>query len=183
MNETQKFRAVARIVACFNDRMAGKKVAVLGFAFKEGTDDTRESCSVDLVKGLLREGASASIYGPFVEKGQILKDLGFEKEPLNNSLKICQSAEEACDGSHAVLVATNWDLFGTKPKVIGNETATLDEHVLGNRRVSGDTKEAMNNNQNANGDTRSTSRNPPSNNIITRDFDYVDDSSTGFVEL
>ena len=119
INEKQKSRSVARIVSRFNNNMNGKKIAILGFAFKENTGDTRESCAIDLVKGFLHEGASVSIYDPLVQESQIREDLGIDCAAdggLDNRLTICQSGEEACTGAHGVLVATNWGTFKVKPK-------------------------------------------------------------------
>jgi UDP-N-acetyl-D-mannosaminuronate dehydrogenase len=92
-----------------------KKIAVLGFAFKEGTGDTRESCAIDLVRGFLSEGASVSIYDPCVKESQIIQDLGAGFVDFHSgSLKICQSGEEACEGAHTVVIATKWDIFKVK---------------------------------------------------------------------
>ncbi|KAI1872480.1 hypothetical protein JX265_005360 [Neoarthrinium moseri] len=136
INETQKSRAVSRIVSRFNNSMGGKKVAVLGFAFKEGTGDTRESCSIDLVKGLLHEGALVNIYDPYVDKSQILKDLGFGEESSGGSVKICQSGEEACEHTVAVLVATNWDMFRVNPKALMNGVKSSYDDTNGEKEAS-----------------------------------------------
>ncbi|KAL6229777.1 UDP-GlcDH 4 [Aspergillus navahoensis] len=119
INERQKSRAVARIVARFHNSMDQKKIAVLGFAFKAGTGDTRESCAIDLVKGLLCEGAVAAIYDPCVKESRIRKDLGIDEETKMGSHKrvqVCASGDEACEGAHAVLVATNWEMFRVQPR-------------------------------------------------------------------
>lgn len=118
VNERQKSRTIERIASHLNNSMGNKKIAVLGFAFKEGTADTRESCAIDLIKGLLREGSSVAIYDPCVEKSQIYQDLGIDElgnSDFNCALRICSSGEEACDSAHAVIVATNWDIFQTNP--------------------------------------------------------------------
>ncbi|KAK9777071.1 hypothetical protein AB5N19_12400 [Seiridium cardinale] len=107
VNEGQVPRCIGRIVARFNGNLNGKRVAVLGFAFKENTSDTRESCAIAMVRGLLEEGAEISVYDPWVPVDQIRRDLGAGADLT----EICKSAEEACGGAHIVVVATNWDIF------------------------------------------------------------------------
>lgn len=114
INTNQKLRSVARIVSRFNNNMERKTIAVLGFSFKENTADTRETCAIDLVNELLREGASVNVYDPWVSEQQIYDDLGTDKD--DSLLKVCGTGEEACGGAHAVLVATNWDMFRVIPK-------------------------------------------------------------------
>ena len=52
-----------------------KKIAILGFAFKSNTNDTRESPAISICKDLLVEGAILSIYDPKVKSSQIKLDL------------------------------------------------------------------------------------------------------------
>lgn len=95
INVKQNLRSVACLVARFNNSINMKKIAVLGFAFKKGTGDTRESCAIDLVQGFLSEGASASIYDPCAKESQIIQDLGADLVDFHSgSLKICQSGEK-----------------------------------------------------------------------------------------
>lgn len=132
VNERQKYRAIERVASRLNNSMGNKKITVLGFAFKEGTADTRESCAIDLVKSFLREGSSVAIYDPCVEKQQIYKDLGIA-EPGNSEfnavLKVRSSGEEACDGAHAIIVATNWDIFQTNPAIPDESVANAGTHT------------------------------------------------------
>ena len=53
-----------------------KKIAILGFAFKADTNDTRESSAISICKNLLVEGAKLSIHDPKVNENQIKFDLG-----------------------------------------------------------------------------------------------------------
>ena len=55
--------------------VSGKKIAILGFAFKANTNDTRESPSINIHKDLIEEGATLHIYDPKVEYEKIKKDL------------------------------------------------------------------------------------------------------------
>ncbi|KAF8729650.1 hypothetical protein HU200_017602 [Digitaria exilis] len=64
MNEYQKSQFVRRVVSSMFGTVAGKKVTMLGFVFKKGIADTRESPAVDVCWGLLGDRADASVYDP-----------------------------------------------------------------------------------------------------------------------
>lgn len=117
MNEHQKDRFTKRIISCLFNTLRGKKIAVLGFAFKKDTSDTRESPAITLVSNLLDEGAQIGIYDPQVKEQQIRDDLladGVDLQRLTSSVAICPSPYEACDGADAVVVMTEWDEFSNK---------------------------------------------------------------------
>ncbi|XP_025923660.1 UDP-glucose 6-dehydrogenase-like isoform X2 [Apteryx rowi] len=75
LNEYQRRRFAARIVSCLFNTVTDKKIALLGFAFKKDTGDTRESSSIHISKYLMDEGARLHIYDPKVKKEQIMQDL------------------------------------------------------------------------------------------------------------
>lgn len=66
MNEYQKSRFTAKVIQALFNTVSGKKVTLLGFAFKKNTGDTRESPAIHVAKTLLDEGASINIYDPKV---------------------------------------------------------------------------------------------------------------------
>ena len=75
MNDYQRRRFATRIIACLFNTVADKKLALLGFAFKKDTGDTRESSTIYVSKYLLDEGAKLHIYDPKVPHKQIIADL------------------------------------------------------------------------------------------------------------
>ncbi|KNZ81036.1 UDP-glucose 6-dehydrogenase [Termitomyces sp. J132] len=92
------------------------KRAVLGFAFKADTGDTRESAAITLIRDFQAERALINIYDPKVEHSQIWADLQEASPlvPLDNIKKqvtICNSALEACKDAEAVVIATEWKEF------------------------------------------------------------------------
>ena len=95
--------------------MAGKRIAILGFAFKKDTNDTRESPAITVCRDLLAEEAHLAIYDPRVPGDKILEDLGIISGELpvedGNSVDIVDDAYEACEGAHAVAILTEWDEF------------------------------------------------------------------------
>ena len=62
--------------------LSGKKIAVLGFAFKSNTNDTRESAAIKICEDLLNEGAQLFIHDPKGESDQISIDLKRDQNPL-----------------------------------------------------------------------------------------------------
>jgi UDPglucose 6-dehydrogenase len=112
MNDWQKNRFTKQIVHTLFNTVSGKRIAVLGFAFKKDTNDTRESAAISVVRGLLEENATVVVYDPKVPAEEIRRDvLGIDKE--DSRLLVAESAEEAADGAHALAVLTEWDQFKT----------------------------------------------------------------------
>tara|TARA_R100000935_G_C2829875_1_gene164420 strand:+ start:253 stop:1647 length:1395 start_codon:yes stop_codon:yes gene_type:complete len=115
LNDHQKRRFAANIVKTLFNTVSGKKIAILGWAFKKDTNDTRESAAIYVSDYLLNEQAEIVVYDPKVTAEQIYSDLdylGSRSDSENRSLvKVVDSAEEACNNSHAVAVLTEWDEF------------------------------------------------------------------------
>jgi UDPglucose 6-dehydrogenase len=110
MNNWQKARFTHQIVQALFNTVSGKRIAVLGFAFKKDTNDTRESAAIDVVRGLLEENATVVVYDPRVPAEQIRRDvLGAGRD--DKRLVIASSAAEAAAGAHALAVLTEWDEF------------------------------------------------------------------------
>ena len=87
-----------------------KKIAVLGFAFKSDTNDTRETAAIQVCSDLLEEQATVTIYDPEVKEDKIKKDLG-ERNVSKGQLKVCSDPYEACKESHAIAILTEWTEF------------------------------------------------------------------------
>lgn len=116
MNEYQKSRFTGLVIKALFNTVSGKKVTLLGFAFKKNTGDTRESPAIHVAKTLLDEGASINIYDPKVEESQIFYDLTHASvsdspELVKKSVKVFGDAYSATAGAHAIVVCTEWDEF------------------------------------------------------------------------
>jgi len=110
MNDWQKRRFASRIVGSLYGSVADKKIAILGFAFKKDTNDTRESAAIAVCRDLLGEQANVVVYDPKVPEDEIRRDvLGKGKEDAK--LSVVHSAYEAAKGAHAIAVVTEWDEF------------------------------------------------------------------------
>ncbi|MCE7028045.1 UDP-glucose dehydrogenase family protein [Jiella avicenniae] len=100
INDSRRFRILKRIEAAMGDKLSGKRLAVLGLAFKADTDDVRDSPAVDIVHALLEEGAEVRSYDPVARFA--VDHRGYSQ---------CDSIAAACEGASAVLVATEWADF------------------------------------------------------------------------
>ena len=117
INNWQKKRISKLIVQKLFGTVTGKRIAILGFAFKANTNDTRESPSIGIVLDLLEEGAQLSIHDPKVESEQIARELNQAPIQLSSSSALddlestwrkASSIEESVKGADAVLVLTEW---------------------------------------------------------------------------
>ncbi len=115
MNDYQKRRFSTKIVRTLFNTVSDKRIAILGFAFKKDTNDTRESAAIYVCRDLLEENACLAIYDPRVSDEQIRRDLEQrEVNPdgsINDQVSFCDDAYEACRGAHAVVILTEWDAF------------------------------------------------------------------------
>ncbi|KAG8688997.1 UDP-glucose 6-dehydrogenase 1 [Ceratobasidium sp. 395] len=116
MNDHQKRRFSKRVVDTLFNTITGKRIAVLGFAFKADTGDTRESAAITLIRDFLSEKAFVNVYDPQVEKDQIWLDLQ-EADPassldkIQKQVTIHESALDACKNAEAIVIATEWKEF------------------------------------------------------------------------
>jgi len=112
MNDYQKQRFSSKIVRTLFNSVADKRIAVLGFAFKKDTDDTRESAAINIVRDLLAEQANVVVYDPKVPATEVVSDV-LGKGQTNSRLTVAASAYEAAKGAHAIAIVTEWDEFKT----------------------------------------------------------------------
>jgi len=119
LNAWQQHRISALLVRQLFGTVTGKRIAVLGFAFKADTNDTRETPAIRICGNLLEEGAQLAIFDPKVPAEQIALDLA--QAPQQGGLVTGASGEgvwqtaasplEAAAGADAVLVLTEWQQF------------------------------------------------------------------------
>ena len=147
MNDHQKRRFAANIVKTLYNTVSGKKISILGWAFKKDTNDTRESAAIYVTDYLLNERAEIVIYDPKVKAEQIYADLEYlgthNSEEIRSRIKVVNSSMEACKDAHAVAVLTEWDEFKgmdwdsvfdsmLKPAFLFDGRRFLDKEVLKN---------------------------------------------------
>src|SRR5712692_6198490 len=102
INEDQRQRFLRKVRSALWT-LRGKRLGVLGLAFKGGTDNIRESPAIFLVQALLQEGCKITAYDPAaMERTQ---------EVMISNLKFANSAYEAASGADALLILTEWEEF------------------------------------------------------------------------
>ncbi|OTB03883.1 hypothetical protein M426DRAFT_59648 [Hypoxylon sp. CI-4A] len=123
MNEYQRDRFSQRVIRCLNNTLVGKKITLLGYAFKANTSDTRESPALEIIKTLLEEGPKEiAIYDPCCnpvvvrdEIKQLIRGQLVLKED-GGPVAIYSNVNAACHQSHAVLITTEFDEFRNTPE-------------------------------------------------------------------
>jgi len=104
INEEQRQRFIRKVRSALWT-LRGKKLGVLGLAFKGGTDDIRESPAILLIKSLQAEGCEICAYDPAAQERA--------KEALNSSIKHAENSYEAAEGADALLILTEWEEFAS----------------------------------------------------------------------
>jgi len=136
MNEYQETRFVENMVSGMFNTVAGKRIAILGTAFKADTGDTRESPAIAVCRGLLEEHADLVLSDPHALENTRL-DLG----PDANRVQYEPDPYAAASGAHAIAVLTEWDLYAkldyrrifasmTQPAFIFDGRNILDHQCL-----------------------------------------------------
>ena len=115
INNYQKTRFAKNIIKELFNNVSGKKITILGWAFKKNTNDSRESAAIEIADILIENGALINVYDPKVSSDRILSDLkeiNNKKEKQNkNSITICNDPYDAIDKSHAIAIITEWEEF------------------------------------------------------------------------
>jgi UDPglucose 6-dehydrogenase len=116
INEAQPGKMLAMLRKHLPD-LRGRRIAVLGMAFKPGTDDIRESPSLPVTRALLDAGAAVTAYDPVArhEAERVFGDRVVFRESL----------EGAVDGAEAVLLMTRWPEFDALPALMRDSPALL----------------------------------------------------------
>jgi UDPglucose 6-dehydrogenase len=113
MNDYQKRRFGETIVGAMFNTVAGKKIGVLGIAFKKDTGDVRETPAADVVGMLLEEGAHVAVYDPQADPEDFALELRSRRKGVDGlrNLSHVQSVSEAAKDAHALVVLTDWAEF------------------------------------------------------------------------
>ncbi len=102
VNAAQKARMARKIRKALGGNEAGKKIAILGIAFKPETDDIRDAPSITIISTLQEHGATVRAHDPQAmhEAAKVLQDVTF-----------CSGPYEACEGADAVVLLTEWNEY------------------------------------------------------------------------
>jgi UDPglucose 6-dehydrogenase len=102
-NRAQHARMVEKIEAAVGN-LKGKRIALLGLAFKPNTDDIREAPPLAIARGLLRRGANVVGHDPVAMDN-------VAASPMGTELEFALDAYSAADGADAVVLATEWNQY------------------------------------------------------------------------
>ncbi len=104
INEEQRQRFLKKVRGALWT-LKKKRLAVLGLAFKDGTDDVRDSPAIEIVKGLLEEGCNIVAFDPAA--------MDRARGVLNDSISYAPDADAAAKGADALLILTEWKEFAS----------------------------------------------------------------------
>jgi len=114
INDYQKARFARKIIDHLGGSLIGKKIGILGWAFKANTNDSRESASIYISELLYNAGAELEVYDPQVSRQNILNDIKFYwKENINelpDRIKISEKPS-SFDDFDAIAILTEWEEF------------------------------------------------------------------------
>ena len=102
VNDDRKASMVERVERAVGGYLKGKKVAVLGLAFKPNTDDMRDAPSIPLVNALVERGAEVSAFDPVARE---------QAEKVFSGIEFASDAYAAADGADVLVIVTEWDEF------------------------------------------------------------------------
>jgi UDPglucose 6-dehydrogenase len=102
VNDDRKAGMVDRVERALGGSVSGRRIGILGLAFKPNTDDMREAPAIPLIKALLERGASVSAFDPVAHH---------QAEELLSGIDFAGDAYAAADGADALVIVTEWDEF------------------------------------------------------------------------
>ncbi|HEX4603867.1 MAG TPA: UDP-glucose/GDP-mannose dehydrogenase family protein [Candidatus Angelobacter sp.] len=102
INEEQRIRFIRKVKGALRT-LKGKRLAVLGLAFKDGTDDVRESPAIKVIEQLLQEKCQIIAFDPAA--------MDRARQMLGNRIRYAPDAYTAADGADALLILTEWKEF------------------------------------------------------------------------
>lgn len=106
LNEYQQERFIRTMLSAMFNTLAGKKVCLLGFAFKANTGDTRESPAIPVARRLLEEHARIVISDP-----QALSNAKIDLKDYDGKIHYVENPYQAAAGCDALCVLTEWELY------------------------------------------------------------------------
>jgi UDPglucose 6-dehydrogenase len=101
VNDDRKAHMVERVARAVGE-LDGKRIAVLGLAFKPNTDDMREAPSIPLIQGLVQRGAKVSAFDPVARE---------QAETIFSDIEFALDAYAAAADADALVIVTEWDEF------------------------------------------------------------------------
>jgi len=117
INDYQKERFAQKIINHFGGDLTGKTIALMGWAFKANTNDSRESAAIYIAAYLYKAGATLKIYDPMVGAEAMTKDVqaywptDLEAQVNTDRFVVVQDPKQALQMANAVAILTEWKAF------------------------------------------------------------------------
>jgi len=102
VNDHRKLEMAERVAEAAGGDLKGKRVAILGLAFKPNTDDMREAPSIPIVKAMIDRGAEVAAFDPVARE---------QAEKIFEGIEFADDAYAAATGADLVVIVTEWDEF------------------------------------------------------------------------
>jgi UDPglucose 6-dehydrogenase len=102
VNDARKRAMARKVINALGGSVRGKKIALLGLAFKPNTDDMRDAPSLAIVASLAGDGADVHAYDPEAME---------QARPLLPEITLHDDAYSALEGADALVIVTEWDAF------------------------------------------------------------------------
>lgn len=127
VNTKQRQLFLEKVLQHFNNNLVGRKIALLGLAFKPNTDDLREAPSLYLIEQLKKLGAEIKVYDPIV------------KEATTIGVTSTDSIQQCVEKAEAILLVTEWDEFKTADwleisQLVHNKVLFDGRNILNNHK-------------------------------------------------
>jgi UDPglucose 6-dehydrogenase len=106
INEWQEKRFILNILSRMFNTVAGKRIALFGFAFKANTGDTRESPAIFVTRGLVEEQADVVVTDP-----KALGNARIDLKDIIDDVTLENDSYKAAEEAHAIAILTEWDLY------------------------------------------------------------------------
>jgi UDPglucose 6-dehydrogenase len=103
VNEARKAGLGRRIIDAAGTPLRGKRIAILGLAFKPETDDMRDSPAIPAIEALVETGATITAYDPAA--------MAAAKPLLPPGINFTETALQAIEGAHLLVIMTEWNEF------------------------------------------------------------------------
>ena len=120
-NKSQRKRMLNKLNELLDNNLKGKVIAILGLAFKQETDDVRESPAIEIISGIHDEGGIVKAYDPIANNSM---------KEFFPALDYKSNWHEAVKGSDAAVIMTEWNEFRSmdleKLKILMSQSVVLD---------------------------------------------------------
>jgi len=143
MNSYAKHSLVTHLFRGLNGLVSGKKITVIGYAFKHNTNDTRKSPVQDIIRGLaFRKPSEIAIFDPCCPTEHIEQEIdnihGLGMATAENGrVLVYQDVQRACRGAHAIVLTTEFGDFEYEASSMSSENSIRQKKIADSRPFRG----------------------------------------------